>query len=122
MTKFFKDANDFPKYSKEHDEIMRTYNEPIIGAFGLDVTFPFSVKVMESLTFVEFKSGWDQDDYIHNDKATLIANDLGLEFQRYLDYPRYSANHCECALRYLFKNSDDAWSFAFALESATEIA
>jgi hypothetical protein len=120
MTNLYKNANDFQKYSPEHDAIMTAYNEPILGAYDFEGKYPFSVKVPEVLTFVEFKSGWDQDDYIHNHKAHRIAAELGLEFEHLLDYPRYSKNHCECALRFFFKNDRDAWLFATQIEAETD--
>ena len=120
MTHTYKDASQFKDYTPEHDAIMSTYNQPILGAYDFEGKYPFSVKVPEALTFIEFKSGWDQDDYIHNHKAHKIAAWLLLEFEHLLDYSRYSKNHCQCALRFFFKNERDAWLFATQIEAETD--
>ena len=120
MTHTYKDASQFKDYTPEHDAIMTAYNEPILGAYDFEGKYPFSVKVPEALTFVKFESGWDQDDFIHNQKAHKIAVDLGLEFEHLLDYPRYSEKNCQCSLRFFFLNSRDAWLFATQIEAETD--
>lgn len=120
MTHIYKDASQFKDYTPEHDAIMTAYNEPILGAYDFKGKYPFSVKVPEALTFVKFESGWDQDDFIHNQKAHKIAANLGLEFEHLLDYPRYSEKNCQCSLRFFFLNSRDAWLFATQIEAETD--
>ena len=120
MTHKYKDASQFKKYSPEHDAIMTAYIEPILGAYDFQGKYPFSVKVPEALTFVRFESGYDQDDFIHNRSAHNIASSLILEFETLLDYPRYSKNSCQCALRFFFKNDRDAWLFATQIEAETD--
>jgi hypothetical protein len=115
MTHTYKDASQFKKYTPEHDAIMTAYNEPILGAYDFQGKYPFSVKVPEALTFVKFESGYDQDDFIHNRKAHRIAEAANLEFEHLLDYPRYSKNSCQCALRFFFKNESEANKFIYHL-------
>jgi hypothetical protein len=106
------------QYTPEHDAVMSTYLEPIHMDYSFMGDFQISVKVPESFTFVEFKSGWDQDDYIHNRKAHEIARELGLEFQVLQDYPRYSPkDKLQDALRFFFKSEGAALRFINAIES-----
>ena len=47
----------------ENKELMTTYAKAVNYGFQ---EYGFSVKLPEELTFKEFKTGWDQDDYIHD--------------------------------------------------------
>ena len=104
------------EYSVAHDYAMKT---PLVSVEGYyDNAGRFSVKVPESFTFVEFKSGWDQDDYIHNNKAENVARRVGFERDDYKvmhDYPRYSEGHCQDALRFYFKDKRNAKDFIIAM-------
>lgn len=114
----YKNAAGLVNYTPEHDDVMRTYLEPVLNVYAdlFDGAYPISVKVPESFTFVEFKSGWDQDDYIHNDRAHSVAKELGLDFKTLQDYPRYSEQHCQDALRFFFKHEGEALRFINAIE------
>jgi hypothetical protein len=103
-----------------HDEVMKT---PLVIVEGYhDSIGRYSVKVPESFTFVEFKSHWDQDQYIHNDKAEDIVKSLGLVrgegFEVLHDYPRYSDKSVKLcnALRFFFKDKIDANDFIIAMK------
>ena len=104
------------EYSVAHDYAMKT---PLVIVEGYyDNAGRFSVKVPESFTFVEFKSGWDQDDFIHNNKAENVARRIGFEREDYKvmhDYPRYSEGNCQDALRFYFKTQRDAKDFIIAM-------
>ena len=103
-------------HTQPHDYAMST---PLVIVEGYyDDAGRYSVKVPESFTFVEFKSGWDQDDYIHNNKAENVARRIGLEREDYRvmhDYPRYSEGHCQDALRFYFKDIRNAKDFIIAM-------
>ena len=109
-------VNGLKQYSPEHDAIMREALVPVTGYY--DASGLWSVKVPEQFTFVEFKSGWDQDDYIHNRKAHEIAVDLGVRFEVMQDYPRYTSAHCVDALRFYFDHLEDAYMFIGAVKLA----
>jgi hypothetical protein len=104
------------EYTHAHDYAMKT---PLVIVEGYyDDTGRYSVKVPESFTFVEFKSHWDQDQYIHNNKAENVARKIGLERGDYSvmhDYPRYSEGHCQDALRFYFKTKRNAKDFIIAM-------
>jgi len=119
MTKYL-NAAKFEKYTPEHDNILKTALEPVLGVFELYELegYPVSVKVPESFTFEKFESGWDQDDYIHNDNAFEVADYYGLEYKVLQDYPRYSPGHCQNSLRFFFKNVKDAEKFIIGIEVA----
>jgi hypothetical protein len=122
MTHTYKDASQFKQFTPEHDAVMTIYLEPVLNVYAnlFDGAYPFSVKVPEALTFVKFESGWDQDDFIHNQKAHRIAEAANLEFEHLLDYPRYSEKNCQCSLRFFFKNANDAWMFAAQIEATMD--
>jgi hypothetical protein len=107
----------YKEYTPEHDALMKQALVPVLGAFDLyaEKGYPIAVKVPEALTFVEFKTGWDQDDYVHNNKTDLIVNGLGIEYKALMDYPRYSDNQYQTALRFFFKNAVDANKFVEAV-------
>jgi hypothetical protein len=104
------------QYTQAHDYAMKT---PLVIVEGYyDDAGRYSVKVPESFTFVEFKSGWDQDEYIHNNKAENVARRIGLERGDYSvmhDYPRYSEGHCQDALRFYFRDKRNAKDFIIAM-------
>jgi hypothetical protein len=112
-------ATQFDKYTPEHDAIMKADLTPVFGAFDLytDDGFPISVKVPSYFTFVKFESGWDQDDYIHNNKADLIVKQLGLAYKALNDCPRYTDKHCANSLRYFFTSVAAAEKFIEAVQS-----
>lgn len=116
-------ATQFDKYTPEHDAIMSTNLVPVLGAFDLyaEKGFPISVKVPESFTFVEFKSGWDQDDYIHNDLANQVCRHFDLKFKTVQEYPRYSPpGKLHNSLRYFFENESAAMEFIDQIKSMME--
>lgn len=115
----YKNAAGFKDYTPEHDAVMTAYLEPVLNVYAnlFDGAYPFSVKVPESFTFIRFESGYDQDNYIHNNRADLIANELGLDFKILQDYPRYSEKNCQDSLRFFFKNENDAWRFVCQVEA-----
>jgi hypothetical protein len=126
MTHTYKDASQFKQFTPEHDAVMTIYLEPVLNAWESysNLGFKYSVKVPESFTFVEFKSGWDQDDFIHNNSAHKIATDLGfvpdVDVCSGQDYPRYSEKNCQDSLRFFFKNANDAWMFAAQIEATMD--
>lgn len=112
-------ATQFDKYTPEHDAVMKADLTPVFGAFDLytDDGFSISVKVPHYFTFVKFESGWDQDDYIHNNKADIIADKCGFAYKTLQDYPRYTDKHCANSLRYFFTSVDAATKFIDAVQS-----
>ncbi len=114
----YKNAAGFKDYTPEHDAVMTTYLEPVLNVYAdtFGGAYSFSVKVPESFTFVKFESGYDQDNYIHNNRADLIANELGLDFKILQDYPRYSEKNCQDSLRFFFKTEGAALRFINAIE------
>jgi hypothetical protein len=108
------------QYSQPHDHAMKT---PLVIIEGYhDSIGRYSVKVPESFTFERFESGWDQDDFIHNNKAEAVARriglDRGVDFEVLHDYPRYSEGHCQNALRFFFKDKRNAKDFIIAMRYA----
>jgi hypothetical protein len=116
-------ATEFKEFTPEHDAIMKTDLVPVFGAFDLyaDEGFSISVKVPHQFTFVKFESGWDQDNYIHNNKAELVADQCGFAYKTLQDYPRYTNEHCKDALRYFFTSVSAAGTFIDAIQIAMDI-
>jgi len=101
----------------ENKELMTTYAKAVNYGFQ---EYGFSVKLPEELTFKEFKTGWDQDDYIHDSSlfrslADGACYEYGYKIGNYMvmqDYPCYSPAPLQTALRFFFTKEKHAQIFA----------